>query len=391
MINERSIRAVSDARLHDSFAVPLYDTYCFSQIPQTVFHALTGEGAPGLPADVWGELPQRYDKVIVILIDGLGWHFLERFADMPVLQRFFGDRGCASRLTSQFPSTTSAHIPTIHTGLNVGQTGIHEWYMYDPIVDDIIIPLLFSYARDKGRDTLLNAKFKPEQLFPFRTLYQNNAQHGIKSVGVQSHLYTPSSFDRALCTGADMQKYFTLTDGLLTLRDAVLNTPGKGYFYFYYEGVDTTSHHRAPFSDHFNAEVEALLYLLETYLMRALDGQSPNTCVLLTADHGQIATDHTNIPMLHQMKPNIEPFLKRNRAGKILTPAGSGRDLFLHIQPQYIEEAEALLRRQLAPDFSIYRVPDLIDQGVFADASPRLRERVGDLLVLANTDQFRAV
>lgn len=384
MLNERSIQAVADARISDSFTVPLYDSYCFSQIPQTYYHALTGQGSPGLPDDVWGSLPRQYDKVVVILIDALGWKFLERWKETPFLQRFFGNRGMASKITAQFPSTTSAHIPTLHTGLNVGQTGIYEWYMYEQLVDDVIIPLMFSYAADKGRDTLLHAGFNPEQVFPFETMYQRLSAAGVKSVCIQPHTFTPSPFDKAVCAGAEMRRSFTFTDALVALRKAILHSPSKGYFYLYYDGLDTTSHHRAPFSDHFNAEIEGLLYLLETYLMQPLDGHSPNTCILLTADHGQVATNDRDVPILNQIAPEIEAVFRLNQSGKPLYPAGSGRDMFLHIEPRYVEDAEGLLRRKLPPGFDLYRTSELIDRGIFGSDTDRLRARIGDLLILAN-------
>ena len=87
----------------------------------------------------------KYDAVILFLVDGFGWRFFERFQDKPFLKRL-AKHGQVEKLISQFPSTTAAHITTIHTGWTVGQSGVHEWIYYEPLVDAVIAPLLFSYA-----------------------------------------------------------------------------------------------------------------------------------------------------------------------------------------------------------------------------------------------------
>src|SRR5438105_1612104 len=59
MLNLNSLNAVNGAKYARRFVKPLYDTYCFSALPQTVEFLLTGEGERVLPRDCFGNLPTR--------------------------------------------------------------------------------------------------------------------------------------------------------------------------------------------------------------------------------------------------------------------------------------------------------------------------------------------
>src|SRR3954451_15796858 len=120
MINARANDAVGGSRFSATFRKPLYSSYCFSRIPATINYLLTGQDGQTLPMDVLGKLPTRYRRVILLFVDAFGWRFFERYADdYPFLRRFV-EEGVVSQLTAQFPSTTAAHVTTIHTGLPVG-------------------------------------------------------------------------------------------------------------------------------------------------------------------------------------------------------------------------------------------------------------------------------
>ena len=152
MLNTNSLHAVNGAKYSQRFIRPLYDSYCFSALPQAVEFLLTGEGKCALPGDCFGSLPTNYDKVILLFVDGFGWQFFQQFAEKYPFLKTFLKHGVVSQMTSQFPSTTAAHVTCLHTGLPVGQSGVYEWNYYEPLVDDIITPLLFSYAGEKKRE-----------------------------------------------------------------------------------------------------------------------------------------------------------------------------------------------------------------------------------------------
>src|SRR4051794_25727510 len=138
MINQESLAAVAAARLDQRFVRPLYADYGFAQIPQTLRYCLGASDRRGVPFGARDDLYDRYDSVILLFVDAFGWRFFERYAERaPFLKRFV-EQGMVAQLTSQFPSTTAAHVTTIHTGLPVGQSGVFEWYYYEPQLDAII-------------------------------------------------------------------------------------------------------------------------------------------------------------------------------------------------------------------------------------------------------------
>src|SRR5688572_849990 len=105
MLNQNSIQAVNNSRFEEHFAKPLYESYNFAQYPAMIENLLTGAAPSELPADVFGDLPTSVDKVVLFLVDGFGWEFIEKYAEQyPFLKRFL-EQGVVSKLTSQFPST----------------------------------------------------------------------------------------------------------------------------------------------------------------------------------------------------------------------------------------------------------------------------------------------
>ena len=241
----------------------------------------------------------------MILLDAFGRRFLERHGDHPFLRRLD-----VTEIASQFPSTTTAHVTTMHTGRPVSEHGLYEWHVYEPALGEIITPLLFSGADDHGRDSLLG-RLDPAALVSGDTLYERLR---VPSTVIQPAAFSPSTYDRVVARGARLAPFATLADGLETFFDA-LSRPG--YAYLYWDQIDAAGHMHGPDSREFDAACVEALDTLERGLRRS------GATVLVTADHGQVATNPFRVDWLDELWPEL-PGLLTHR------PAGSPRDVFLH-------------------------------------------------------------
>lgn len=355
-------------KLNPTFIKPDYDSSGFAGIPTRIKNAFTSG---------------KYDAIVLFLVDGFGWRFFERFQDMPFLKRI-ATQGSVEKLTSQFPSTTAAHLTTIHTGLPVGASGIYEWYFYEPQLDQVIAPLLFSYSGTKERDTLKPSGISPSLIYP-----RGNFYPGLKKMGVDSFIfgpweYTPSTFSNAVMNGTEQRAYRTFPEALVNLGLLLEKQTKPAYVHIYFDKFDSLCHKYGPNSPQAEMEIEAFLLTMEHSIGRIFKG-GKRVLFLMTADHGEVEVDPQTTMFLNTNPrfAGFERFIQTNRKGQYLIPAGSARDMFLHIKDDVLEEAQEFLSTRLEGKADVVKVDALIKDGYFGpEISQRFRERVGNLVVL---------
>jgi hypothetical protein len=388
MLNQRSLEAVNAAEFTPPFIRPLYESHSFYRLPNTIFNLLTGEDRHALPPDVLGDLPKRYDTVILILVDAFGWRFIEERIDRYPFLQHVAREGVISKLTSMFPSTTAAHVTTVHTGLAPAQSGVYEWNQYEPALNALITPLMFSFAGENSRDTLLNAGLAPGDVFPNRTIYAEMAARGVTSCATQSISYARSAPSRHLFDGAATIPYRTLPEALVQLGQRMDARRGPAYEFLYFAHIDTLCHIYGPGSPEVEAEIDSLLVTLERQLLAPLLVKHPRALLLLTADHGMTEIDPATTLYLNRDEGlrGFRRFLALDRLGEPLVPAGSSRDLFLHTRPEALDEARDVLSHHLQGRAQVYPTSELVAQGFFGPAELPVSEtflrRVGNLMIL---------
>lgn len=358
-----------------AWRLPAVRTRSFDLLPGTIERLLVGgTERAALEPELLGPLGgARFDRVAFVYLDAFGWTLAQRHDDHPLLRRAATD-GVVVELTSQFPSTTTAHTTTIHGGDPVGVHGLYEWFVYDPLVDRLIAPLLFSYAGDAERGTLT---LDPADVFPAGAFYSGLAANGVRSTVVQVEAFVASPATRSQTAGSTaLVGYQGARDGVEKLA-AALAEPGYGMLYL--PDLDTLMHDAGPDDAAVAEATEAMLDVLHA----GFQALPPGTLVLLTADHGMAAVSPETTVYVNVLWPELDAHLRHGADGKPLAPAGSCRDLFLHVLDGHADTVVEGLATRLEGRADVARTSTLVGDGVFGPVvSDRLRARLGDVVVL---------
>jgi Type I phosphodiesterase / nucleotide pyrophosphatase len=320
---------------------------------------------PGLVEAKLGE----HSRVALVYFDAFGWRFLERHADHALFAR-----ADVERWSSCFPSTTTVHSTTIHSGLTLGEHGLYEWNLLEPRLNRLVTPLWFCFAGDERPGTLADAGFTAHDLFPEQTLYR-------RLLPVPSHVAMPSGIARSrtsqvLLQPATVHPFDDDREGLARLCGA-LAAEERAYGTIYLGDADALMHMTGP-------DAPEVAALMEDHLTAIAEAPWPEgTLVLLTADHGMEGISPELTTYVNVVWPELGEHLVVGADGKPLAPAGSCRDLFLHVLPERLDEVEARLGDLLDGVAEVRNVASLLADGLFGpNVTEALTSRLANLVVL---------
>lgn len=392
MENLNSIKAVNSSNYLECFRKPLYGSYCFSRIPETIKSLFDGKWRAGaLPKDVIGDFAAKYNQVVCFFVDGFSWDFIERATSKELIPTFSAlrEKGVMSKMTSLFPSTTVVHLIAMHTGLQSLETGVLEWFYYESDIEKVIAPLLFSPARSEEPLELLKEGITGESFLPRSGFYPELQSLGIKPYNYSFAPHVKGAFNKIVLNASEAKPYSLASEGLLQLNED-LNCAGDEciYAHFYDGSIDTTSHEFGPESPECEKAMKDFWGLFESNLLTKLKPRS-DRLLLFTADHGQAGYDPEEVIYVDESYPEICSMLRSTRDGSLIAPGGTSRDLFLYLKPECIEDAKGLLSKALKGKAEVCRGTDLLNDGIWGDAevTDRFRANMPDLVVLPQENQ----
>jgi predicted AlkP superfamily pyrophosphatase or phosphodiesterase len=382
-----------EGRIQGQEIYPCYASYCLSQVPAAVLELL---GTPQ-PAQVLGKIlqetvlhRQQPGKIILLLIDGFGWHQWLQYATQYDFFNRMTARGVVAPLTTVFPSTTAAALTTIHSGLTPQEHGLPEWWLYLEEIDAIAASLPFTPMGARGRDRLLEAGVKPSILFGGQTIYQRLTAAHIPSFTLIRDTYARSAYSSVVHKGSLTIPFINSSDLLVNLRRKLVEITGPAYFFVYWDAVDAIAHTYGPHTEQYRAELAGFSYLLLRELVNTIPARAASDILLLvTADHGHINVAPRQTLYLNRY-PRFVRSLDVSRSGKRILPWGSPRDLFLRVPEEGLAETVVWLTKRLDGKATVMTTAEAIQRHLFGVGRlhPRFKARIGNLMILPTADQL---
>jgi hypothetical protein len=363
---------------------PAYHGHSILNLPSSICSWLSvpGLGSGPLARELSAAAGESFQHVILVLMDALAYRRLLRWMQdgtAPVWQSL-AERGSLAPITSITPSTTSAALTSLWTGRSPaehGITGYEMWMKEYGIVANTILHMPITFQSDLG--ALRRAGFEPEKFLPFTTLGSHLRAHGVETIGLQQHSIADSGLSRMLLKDVETKAFSTAADLWINLRQILESKANQRlYAWVYWGEVDYFSHFYGPDDERTAAEFGLFSHAMQSLFLERMSPQArKETLLILTADHGMIATPPDGYYDL-RAHPNLNRRLH-------ITPTGEHRLAYFYIRPGQTEAVREYIERSWPNQFILLDSHYAADQGLFGpgELHPRLLDRVGDLIAIA--------
>ncbi len=389
----RAYRPQGMEHLPASLVWPRYDGLCVGNIPASIGQMLGCQLSgvlPPLRSDVLEGLTDGVQRVVVLVIDALGWGQLQEVMalDDTLVFHTLAEKGRLVPITSVFPSTTDNVLSTIWTGCPPVQHGLLAYEMFLREWGMAVESIRFSPFFRPFSGDLVNWGLDPETFLPVPAVSQQLIAQGARAYTVILKDYTETPLSQMHFRGLEdsVVGHATMSDFWVLLRRVLENRREVPMVLNgYWSMVDTLAHRYGPLDETGVAEVRALGILLEEIFLKKLRPvDRAGTLLLLTADHGQVTTPPRASVLLED-----HPVL---RDALFLAPLGESRAPFFYVRAGHEQLVWEYLQEHLAQHFVFLKQDEVIRSGLLGPGEPyaEVRHRLGDIVGISLDEAYIA-
>ncbi len=322
------------------------------------------------PYPTLGALPPEQlagaEKVVLLLIDGLGYSYLQEHGKGSALQAHL-----KGKMTSVFPSTTAAAVSSFYTGVAPQNHGIMGWFMY--LRELGLVSVILRTTIRASKQSFLTKTITPQKIFQVDSFF--NKIHA-KGFVVQPNELRPSPYNQILGGNAQHIGHRNLKSLLTNVNKLLRKDTGPTYVMGYYPGFDAIAHKYGVQSPEAQHEFETIDRGVGVFL-EDVNALGQKTAIIITADHGLVDCPPERTIWLKQ-----HPLLEQCLAVPL---CAESRAAFCYVRPSRVSQFETYVKEHLGHAFTLLSYDELITQEYFGlfEPYPRLFDRVGDYVLVA--------
>lgn len=300
---------------------------------------------------------EKYENVVLLIIDGLGVEFLKRNGKNSFLQNHF-----IKAVTSVFPSTTSAATTALETAVAPQQHCTMGWFMYLEEQNIIFAPWTFSprvpqkYPLKIKRSDVFLEKRITDKINPSFLIYGDS----------MAKRKVNKEYNKLL-------SYQTLNEMFIQLVKAIKSSNKRKLIISHWGGFDEVCHLEGCSS----LETKKHFFELDDKIAIFIDKiKGTNTTIIITSDHGQKDTDISKAIDLKD-HPELKETLK-------MPLCGEHRFAYCYVLPDKVEQFEEYVKTKMEHYCYMHKSSDLIESNLFGLYKPnrKLKSRVGDYVLI---------
>jgi hypothetical protein len=302
-------------------------------------------------------LPES-QSYVVFLVDGLGYELLrDHPEEAPFLHSLLDGQAPG---TVGVPTTTATSLTSLGTALSPGSHGIIGFTSRIPGTDLLLNHLLWD-----------NKTVDAREWQPHPTAFGRLAAAGVHTTVVNKRDFAGSGLTVAGNRGAEFVGADKVGERLAAVLAASARTPSLTYMY---DGdLDWTGHKYGVASMHW----EQQLTMIDAEAERLREALPEQTRILVVADHGMV-----DCPLEGRIDIDEEPDLKDG----VALVGGEARFRHLYCRGGAVDDVIAAWSTMLGDRAEVISRDDALALGWFGALDPRMRPRLGDVMVACHGD-----
>lgn len=312
------------------------------------------------------ELLKLNDKVVVILVDGMGYYKVKELNESSILKN-----NLVCGINTVVPTSTACILTSIASASYPSEHGIFGWWQFYRDKNVNYCPLLFV-----ERKTGVNLKDKSinrDEIFKFETFFDRLSCK--VHVTMDRHLISSDFSKKFIGKTASTHGFYSIKEGFSALSKKIKNTNVQMLSYMYIDGLDELSHIYGTKSE----EVADVINVIENGVENLKD-DNPDASIIIIADHGQV--DMKNMIYLNQTNDYTKYFYA--------LPSIDTRMISFFIKDEFKEEFENTFINEFKDDVILLKTEEVEKYNIFGSLklSKFAKDSLGEYIAIVVNNKF---